>query len=304
MQESSHVNEREPSILFIGVGKMGRPMALRLLAAGYRLAVADVAPAALAGFEAGVVRDSAPANLAGDLVVTMLPTDTHVWEALFGPNGALERPRRTVIDMSSSAPDGSRRIAARLAELGVAFIDAPVSGGVGRAGTGELSTMIGGDAAIVEAHRPIFEAMCKTIVHVGPIGAGVTMKALNNFLSAVALWATSEALVVGAKSGLDPATMIDVWKTSTGTSHAVQVKVPMATLPRTFDYGFSVGLMAKDLAIAAGIARGVDASAPLIAESAATWALAREALGFDRDVTAVITLIEGWSRFEVPAVAL
>lgn len=278
-------------------------MALRLLAAGYRVAVADVAPAALDGFDAGVARDTAPAALPGDVVVTMLPTDTHVWEALFGRGGALERPRRTVIDMSSSAPDGSRRIASRLAELGVTFVDAPVSGGVARAATGELSTMIGGEAAVVDACRPLFAAMCKTIVHVGPVGAGVTMKALNNFLSAVALWATSEALVVGAKSGLDPATMIDVWKTSTGTSHAVQVKVPAATLPRTFDYGFSVGLMAKDLAIAAGIARGVDASAPLIAESAATWALAREALGFDRDVTAVITLIEGWSRFEVPAAA-
>lgn len=297
------MSEREPSILFIGVGKMGRPMASRLLAAGYRVAVADTAPAALASFDASVVRGTAPAALDGDLVITMLPTDAHVWDALFGPQGALERPRRMVIDMSSSAPDGSRRIAAKLAEAGVGFIDAPVSGGVVRAVPGELSTMIGGDAAILDTYRPVFEAMCKTIVHVGPVGAGTTMKALNNFLSAVALWATSEALVVGAKSGLDPKTMIDVWKSSTGTSHAAQVKVPAATLPRTFDYGFSVGLMAKDLGIAAGIARSADVSAPLMAESAATWALAREALGFDRDVTAVITLIETWSGFEVPAVS-
>jgi 3-hydroxyisobutyrate dehydrogenase-like beta-hydroxyacid dehydrogenase len=122
------------------------------------------------------------------------------------------------------------------------------------------------------------------------------MKALNNFLAAISLWAASEALVVGAKSGLDPATMIAVWQKSSGNSDAVQVKMPRSTLPRTFDYGFSVGLMAKDLAIAAGIARDVDASAPLIAQQAATWALAREALGFDRDMTAVITLIESWAR--------
>lgn len=278
-------------------------MALRLLGAGFRVAVADTAQAALAAFDANVASGTSPAALDGDLVITMLPTDAHVSEALFGSGGALERPRRTVIDMSSSAPDGSRRIGARLADMGVGFIDAPVSGGVVRAVPGELSTMIGGEVELLEAYRPVFEAMCKTIVHVGPIGAGTTMKALNNFLSAVALWATSEALVVGAKSGLDPKTMIDVWKTSTGTSHAAQVKVPAATLPRTFDYGFSVGLMAKDLGIAAGIARGADVSAPLMADSAATWALAREALGFDRDVTAVITLIEAWSGFEVPAVS-
>jgi len=296
------VNAREPSILFIGVGKMGRPMAHRLRGAGFPLAVADVAPAALAAFEADVPRAAAPGSLAGDVVITMLPTDAHVWEALFGPGGALERPRRTVIDMSSSAPEGTRRIAARLAELGTDFIDAPVSGGVAGATSGKLSTMVGGAPALVDVCRPVLAAMCATIIPVGPVGAGVTMKALNNFLSAAALWATTEALVVGAKSGLDPQTMIDVWKQSTGTNHSVAVKVPAAMLPRTFDYGFSVGLMAKDLDIAAGIARDVDASAPVLAQSAASWALARDALGFDRDVTAILTLIEAWSKFEVPAV--
>lgn len=294
------MNVREPSILFVGVGKMGRPMAQRLHAAGFPLTIADTAPAALAAFARDVPASAAPAELAGELVITMLPTDHHVAEALFGAGGALERPRAAVIDMSSSAPAGSRRIAERLRERGIAFLDAPVSGGVPGATNGTLTSMIGGDAALLEAYRPVLEAMCKTLVHVGDVTAGVTMKALNNFLSAVALWATSEALVVGAKSGLDPQTMVDVWRTSSGTSHAVQVKVPAAVLPRTFDYGFSVGLMAKDLGIAAGIARDADVSAPLIAEHAATWALARDALGFDRDVTAVITLVEQWSNYEVP----
>lgn len=276
-------------------------MAIRLLAAGYSLAVSDIAPAALTAFE-HVPRDPSPAALAGDLVITMLPTDAHVGTALFGPGGALERPRDAVIDMSSSAPDGSRRLAAQLRDRGVDFIDAPVSGGVGGATAGTLSTMVGGVPDVIERYRPILAAMCATIVHVGAVGAGTTMKALNNFLAAISLWAASEALVVGAKSGLDPATMIAVWQKSSGNSDAVQVKMPRSTLPRTFDYGFSVGLMAKDLAIAAGIARDADASAPLIAQQAATWALAREALGFDRDMTAVITLIESWSQFEVPAV--
>jgi 3-hydroxyisobutyrate dehydrogenase len=301
-KKAPRVNAREPSILLIGVGKMGRPMALRLLGAGFRVTVADVVPAALDAFDAAVPRGTNPGILDGDLVITMLPTDTHVWEALFGPGGAIEKPRQTVIDMSSSAPDGTRRIGARLAELGIGFLDAPVSGGVHGATSGKLSTMVGGAVEVVDACRPVLAAMCATITPVGPVGAGVTMKALNNFLSAMGLWATTEALVVGAKSGLDPQTMIDVWKQSTGTNHSVAVKVPAAMLPRTFDYGFSVGLMAKDLGIAAGIARDVDASAPLLAQSAATWALAREALGFDRDVTAILTLVEAWSKFEVPAV--
>ena len=301
-KNDSRVNVREPSILFVGVGKMGRPMAHRLLAAGFSVAVADVAPAALAAFAAAVPRAATPAALAGDLVITMLPTDAHVSEALFGAGGALERPRRTVIDMSSSAPEGSRRIGARLGEAGIDFIDAPVSGGVNGATSGKLSTMVGGETRVIDACRPVLEAMCATIVPVGPVGAGVTMKALNNFLSAVGLWAASEALVVGAKSGLDPRTMLEVWSKSTGTNHAVTTKMPMATLPRTFDYGFTCGLMAKDLGIAAGIARDVDASAPMLAQSAATWALAREALGFDCDQTAIIRLIEAWSGFEVPAV--
>jgi 3-hydroxyisobutyrate dehydrogenase len=296
------MSAEKPAILFVGIGKMGHPMARRLNDAGFPLAVADLAPAALAAFDRDVPRSATPGALDGELVITMLPTDKHVDAALFGAGGALERPRRAVIDMSSSAPAGSRRIAERLRERGIAFLDAPVSGGVRGAQRGTLTAMIGGDAGVLASYRPVLERMCKTLVHVGPTAAGVTIKALNNFLAAVGLWATSEALVVGAKAGLDPATMIDVWRTSSGRNDAIESKAPVAILPRTFDYGFSVGLMAKDLGIAAGIARDVDVAAPLLAEHAATWALAREALGFDRDMTAVITLIESWAGYEVPAV--
>ena len=180
------------------------------------------------------------------------------------------------------------------------MLEAPVSGGVGGATAGTCSAMVGGAPDVIERYRPVLNAMCKTITHVGPVGAGTTMKALNNFLAATSLWAASESLVVGAKSGLDPATMVVAQKP--GNSDAVQTKFPRSTLPRTFDYGFSVGLMAKDLAIAAGIARAANADAPLIALQAATWASACEALGFGSDMTAVITLIEKASHFEVPAV--
>jgi len=292
----------EPSVLFIGLGNMGGPMSARIAAAGYPLAVSDLR-AELLGAHAlrGVQTGTRPAELPGDVVVTMLPSDVNVADALFGDGGALSSPRRAVVDMSSSAPRGTLAIAARLAERGVAFLDVPVSGGVPRAKTGELTAMAGGDAATLETYRPLLETMCANVRLVGGTGAGVTMKALNNFLSAGALWASCEALVAGAKAGLDPQTMIDVWSTSTARSHAVDVKIPKAVLPRTFDYGFALGLMAKDLGIAAGIARQNDVAAPMIAQTHAAFALAADALGPTADLTSIVTLIERWSAFTIPA---
>lgn len=293
-----------PSVVFIGVGNMGGPMAMRLAEAGFSLAVADVRAETLAPFaDRGVATGTRPAELRGDVVVTMLPTDGHVSDALFGDGGALELPREAVIDMSSSAPQGTLDIAARLAKRKISFLDVPVSGGVPRAKTGELTAMAGGDAATIEAYRPLLETMCASVRRVGDVGAGVTMKALNNFLSASAMWAACEALVAGSKAGLDPATMVDVWSTSTARSHAVDVKLRKAVLPRTFDYGFALGLMAKDLGIAAQIARRNDVAAPMIAQTQAIFSLAAEALGSQADLTTVLTLIERWSGFAVPATA-
>ena len=292
----------KPSVVFIGLGNMGGPMAMRLADAGFAPAVADVRPEALAGFaQRGLATGTRPAELPGAVVVTMLPTDRHVRDALFGDGGALAIPREAVIDMSSSAPRGTLEIAAELAKRKTAFLDVPVSGGVPRAKTGELTAMAGGDAATIEAYRPLLETMCANVRRVGDVGAGVTMKALNNFLSASALWAACEALVAGAKAGLDPATMVAVWSTSTARSHAVDVKIPQAILPRTFDYGFALGLMAKDLGIAAEIARQNDVAAPMIAQVQATFSLAADALGPHADLTTVLTLIERWSAYSVPA---
>ena len=182
------------------------------------------------------------------------------------------------------------------------MIDAPVSGGVPRAKSGELTTMFGGDVAVAERYRPILELMCAKIRHVGPIGAGDTAKALNNFLSAVALWASSEALLIGARAGLDPATLIDIWKTSTATSHAVQHKIPEAVLPRTFNFGFQMGLIVKDLGIAARLARELDIPAPILSATEEHYLLAREAMGERADFAEVIRLLERWARFELPKV--
>jgi 3-hydroxyisobutyrate dehydrogenase len=292
------------TVLFIGVGRMGGPMARRLHAAGVKLAIADLSETALKPFaELGLHTSRFPDEMAGRVVITMLPTDVEVRQAMTGERGALKGEKREVlIDMSSSAPSATRALAEELAARGVAMLDSPVSGGVARARSGELTTMTGGDAEVFARYRPLLAHMCREIRHVGPVGAGDTMKALNNYLSAAALWASCEALLIGARAGLDPSLMVDVWKSSTARSHAVEVKIPAAVLGRSFDYGFTLGLMAKDLTIAARLARSLDMPAPLLAATEEHLLFAREALGHDADLTSLIRLLERWARFEMPTV--
>jgi len=274
-------------------------MALRLLEAGIPLAVADSSERAVQAFrERDVATAATGAALAGDVVIAMLPTDVHVREALLGSGGALtQRSRTAVIDMSSSAPAATKALAAELAVRGIAMLDAPVSGGKAGAIAGRLTTMVGGDAAVVERYRALLGIMCASVQHVGGIGAGDTMKALNNFLSGVALWATSEALVVGARAGLDVPTMIRTWQTSTARNHTVEFKAPKSIVPRTFDAGFTMNLIAKDIGIAARLARELDVPAPMLAAAEEHWLTAKYALGADADFTSVITLIEQWAGF-------
>ena len=281
---------------------MGGPMATNLLNAGVSLTVADLSSAALRPFsEKRVPTATSAADLAGDVVVTILPNDRNVREALLGPDGALtKRERRVVIEMTSAAPLATKRLAAELEQRGIPLIDAPVSGGVRGAKSAKLTTMVGGDEEIVERYKPLLAIMCSNIRHVGPVGSGHTLKALNNFLSGVSLWATCEALLVGAKAGLDPQTMVDVIKTSSGQTNALDTKIVLSVLPRTFDYGFSMRLIAKDIAIAARLARELDVAAPMLAGAEEHWMLAKSELGEDADFSAVMQLLERWAGYELP----
>ena len=283
---------------------MGAPMARRLLGAGVPLAVADPSAAARAAFAVlGVPVAEQGEALDGNVVITMVPTDVHVRAALLGPGGALERPRRAVIDMSSSAPGPTAALARELAGRGVSMLDAPVSGGRAKAISGELTAMVGGDAAVLERYRPLLATMCTTILHAGPSGAGDTMKALNNYLSGIALLATCEALVIGAKAGLDPAVMIATWQQSTGRNHTTEFKAPRSILPRTFDAGFASGLIAKDVGIAADLAQASGVEAPLLDATRACWERVRDALGPDADWTRAITLVERAANFTLDPIS-
>lgn len=286
-----------PRIGFIGLGNMGAPMARRLVLAGYEVVVADAIPAAVERFAAQCACERAESlpglGAACQAVITMLPDGRVVREVLLGANGVAASlcAGSMVIDMSSASPIGTRELAADLASRGIPLVDAPVSGGVKKAADGTLAIMAGGDPAAVERCRPILEAMGK-VFPTGASGSGHAMKALNNFLSAANLAVTAEAVIAGERFGLDPAAMIAILNASTGRNSATESKFPNNVLPRTFNSGFALGLMAKDLRLALEVARASHAPAGLLEACTQLWAQAEKQLGGRADNTEVVKYLE------------
>ncbi|PZQ82815.1 MAG: hypothetical protein DI549_10170 [Ancylobacter novellus] len=280
------------SVLFIGAGRMGGLMATQLADAGVELAVADLSEEALAPFRArGIPVGRHAADLPGSVVVTMLPTDAHVREALLGEGGACTRqPRAVVVDMSTASPASTLALAAELGDR-AQVLDAPVSGGMARARARTLTAMVGGDAEAFAWVNPLLAHMCGEVIHVGPLGSGHVIKALNNYLSAATLWSASEALIIGQRLGLDPAVMLKVWSAGSGTSHATQVKLPDHVLTGTYDFGQTLTLFCKDISIAADLARRAQVETPTLDALFAFWSAARDRLGGQADITAIARLI-------------
>jgi 3-hydroxyisobutyrate dehydrogenase len=268
------------AIGFIGLGRMGAPMAARLAAAGHALTVLDVSAEAVARFRGGHAAAEAASARAlakvGDVIITMLPTSAVVAEVLRGPDGALAglRPNVLVIEMSSGAPGATRVLAAEVAAAGGVLIDAPVSGGVARALTGELAIMVGGPADAVGRARPILDLMGTSLLPTGEVGSAHAMKALNNLVSAAGFLVSVEALLIGKRFGLDPALMVDVLNASTGMNNSTQRKLKPFVLSRRFDSGFGLELMVKDLGIALGIAQDGAVAAPLASLTRELWTAA------------------------------
>jgi 3-hydroxyisobutyrate dehydrogenase len=286
---------------FIGIGQMGNPMAHNLARAGFRLVIADANPDAVKRF-AATVPCEAPPDLAAlgrrcSVVITMLPDGRAVREVVLGTSGngvaAGLGPASVLIDMSSSSPVGTRELGEELAARGIAFIDAPVSGGVKRARDGSLAIMVGGDEATRERCRPLFEALGKHVFATGPLGSGHAMKALNNYVSAAGFAAAAEAVVAGSRFGLDPGVIVNVINASSGRNNSTETKFAQYIFPRTFDSGFSLGLMVKDLRIALEVARASAMPAPLGEACLDVWSRAEQAVGGTADHTAVIQF---WER--------
>lgn len=286
------------NIGFIGLGAMGEPMAARIAAAGFRLTVHDADAARTqriaAAIGAGAARTPAEAAAASDILVTMLPSSAVVETVLDGPDGALAglASGSLVVEMSSGVPDTTRLLAGRAAERGIALIDAPVSGGVARAKTGELAIMAGGDAAAIDRAQPLLEAMGSSVIRTGVIGSAHAMKALNNLVSAGGFLIGIEALLIGQKFGLDPALMVDVLNVSTGMNNSTQKKFKQFVLSRKFDAGFGLDLMVKDLGIALGVANATSTPAPFSGLCLDMWASAQKVLGPGQDHTAVAKFSE------------
>jgi len=293
---------------FIGIGNMGRPMAANLIKGGFDVVAydADAQRAAAFAREAGAKSASSLGELGKsvDAIVTMLPTGKEVRACLLETEGgalaANLRKGAIVIDMSSADPVGTRKTHADLAKRGIAFVDSPVSGGVPRATDGTLAIMIGGDPAAVAAARPVLEKMGTRLFDVGGPGNGHAMKALNNFVAGTGFIAVAEAVLVGKRFGLDPNVMIDIMNVSTGKNFNTENVVKQHVISGAFASGFALGLLAKDVKIAADLAQAIDVESPLTRLSASLLEEARDEVGFAKDHTLAYTF---WERRDKKAAA-
>jgi 3-hydroxyisobutyrate dehydrogenase len=282
---------------FIGLGNMGDPMARRLAEAGYSLRLYDARPGAVAAAAetTGAFAASCAAEAAqdADAVVLMLP-NSDIVEAVVHRDGVLAalRPGALLIDMGSSEPFRTRELAAAAAERQVTVVDAPVSGGTRGAVAGTLTIMVGGTEAAAASIRPLLDVVGSKVVHVGPEGAGHALKALNNLLSATHLLVTSEAVLAGQAFGLDPAVMLEAINGSSGRSGSTEVKWPRFMLGRSFDSGFGLRLMLKDMRIAVGLGERTGTPGRLGAVAAELWGDAAELLPADADHTEIVRWLE------------
>ena len=287
---------------FIGIGLMGWPMAARLVEAGFVVTVQDARPGRAAEFvtrHGGTAAPTAAAAAAGaEAVITMLPTSRNVAEVVAAIRPVLA-PGAIVVEMSSGEPSVTRALAAGVAAQGAAMVDAPVSGGVARAETGTLSIMTGGDSMPLERVEPLLRVMGGSITHCGEIGAGQAMKALNNLVSAAGFLASVEALLIGARFGLDPQTMVNVLNASTGMNNSTQRKLSQFVLSRKFNSGFGLDLMVKDLSIALQLGRETETPVPFAAQCREMWAAAAAMLGPGQDHTALARFSEALAAEEL-----
>jgi 3-hydroxyisobutyrate dehydrogenase len=291
------------NIGFIGTGTMGQPMVANLLRKGFPVVAYDVVPAALAAaVTLGATGAASAAEVArqSDLVVTMLPSSSHVEGVYLGAGGVLEgvASGRLCVDMSTIDPSVSRRVAAALARRQVRFLDAPVSGGVPGATDGTLAIMVGGEARDLEEARPALAAMGANVIHVGGVGSGEAAKLCNNLIAGVAAVAVSEAFRIAEGFGVDPKVLTDVISKSSGNTwvmqqaHPVPGLVPRAASSREYAPGFTTDLMAKDLGLAVNAAR--ELRVPVAVASAAQQILrlaSSHGLG-RKDFTSVYTFLE------------
>ncbi len=281
---------------FIGLGKMGFPMARRLIEARHQLTVFDTRKEAMDKLMAmGAQAASSPKDVAdrAETVMASLPSLQASLEVATGANGVIEGKRvKRFVDLSTVGSAMAVRIHDLLGKRNIVQLDSPVSGGVGGAEKGTLAVMVSGPRADFEIVKSALEVIGKVFFIGEKPGSGQTMKLANNFLSATAMVATSEAVVMGVKSGLDPTVMIDVINAGSGLNTASRDKFPRSVLPRSFDFGFATGLMVKDVRLALEEMKQLGLSMEVADAVGRLWETVISAEGAESDFTAAIKPIE------------
>jgi 3-hydroxyisobutyrate dehydrogenase len=288
---------------FIGLGNMGGPMALNLAKNGFALVILDIDPSRVDPLRArGATVAGSPDEVAAATgrTIVMVETTAQAESVIAGERGVIRsaKPGHIVICMSTIDPFAAKRLGDQLAALGIAMLDAPVSGGTVRAKSGELSIIAGGPVDTFDACGDLFKAMGANIFHVGVLGQGLAMKLVNNMLGQVARVAISEALIMGVKAGLDPQTIYDVVRVSTGTSHAFETGVPRI-LARDFTPGGTVDITYKDQELETAFAKQLGVPLLLANVTQQLYQMARAA-GFNKeDGLAVIKVLEKLAGVQV-----
>jgi len=294
-------------VAFLGLGAIGAPMAKHLAQPPFELAVWNRSPskARTFAFSAGtgvrVAKSPADAARGAEFVVTCLPTSQDVDTLLDGADGLLAGIARgsVVVDCTSGDPATSRQISARFAAIGVGYIDAPVSGGTSGAEKGTLTVMCGGDTATFERAMPVLQSFGEKIVLCGPTGSGDAVKAVNNALLAIHVWAAGEGLAALTKAGVSPALALDVINSSSGSSRTTERLFPERVLSRAYPRTFRLALLDKDVRIAAGVARENKVPSPLLQLTSELYRAAHNMLGEEADHVEAVRLIEQWAGVEI-----
>lgn len=288
---------------FVGVGKMGAPMALRLIAAGYELVIHDKNLTAVETVaKSGAKAVNSPKGVADEceLVIASLPNPQILETVALGTDGLVYGQKlRILVDISTTGPKTAERIANSLSDKGIKMINSPVSGGLKGAREGTLAVMNSGPQAAYEEVKPVLETFGR-LFYLGEIaGAAQTMKLANNLLAASALAVSCEAVVMGVKAGLDPKIMLDIINAGSGRNSATEDKFPKSILPRTFDFGFATGLSFKDVRLCVDEAEAM--GVPMVVGSAVRQMLSmtNQVYGPDSDFTSMIKIVEGWAHVEV-----
>src|SRR5688572_25085764 len=291
------------SVGFIGVGNVGNPMAGNVQKAGFPFTVYDKSPKAMENLvQAGAraAKSVADVTANAEIILTCLPASPDV-EALYLESGGLidrAQPGSVLIDLSSVLPSTPRKLEPAAAKRGLHFLEAPVSGGVAGARAATLAIMVGGDKDVLERARPVLRAIGPNIFSVGPVGAGNTVKAINNMMACVNSLAMMEGLTLGLKAGLDPTVIYEVVKASSGGSKALE-RIPTAIVPRKFEPGFKVFLMNKDLDTFNTIAKELHVPVSF-SNVAQRYQQAAMAAGLaDMDTSVAMTIIEQLAHVKV-----